>query len=861
METTAEHHDLAKPEKTRNILLIIGLILSGVSLAAFLIPELNPEMRANDPFDSLVFFINYLVSIGFFITINIQNFMEKKWEFWKLDQRLYQISLFLFSISAFSLNHSIEVFSAFPDWLMIYLVFSYTGMLLHPFREKLPPVLQHIAWFLAGTGTAITLYFTIILLPLMLVGILGSIILGLSLHLLAPLFALIEFIRIGVKGNLKKPLLFTWLGGIALPVVFLLTFTGSWMGTRNEMDTIRWKWYEEENPELPLWAVYGQQVSDGLLTSWILQSEIRYQMENTDWFWGLDSRWSNKEKMHDPLFVVANAVGGDLPLSNLDAQRVIESRTSLKHASQRRLWSGSNLETTLVESETKVYPEYRLAYTEKKLVIKNNLPNLSEDVWQNGRQQEAVYTFHLPEGSVCTSLSLWINGVEEKARLSSKTLADSAYTSIVGVERRDPSLIHWQEGNTLVVTVFPCTPQEDRMFKIGITTPLRYAKDRLKLENIYFEGPTIAHAKEKTELYFHYNEPSEFVMPHKMEKLESGKYRYEGSYKPYWEFVFAAPELSPKAFSFNGQSYIAKPYEKAFESADIRNIYMDIDQSWDWQDFYKIWDNRGNRKVYIFNHRLIEVTEANKNELYDRLHDFRYSIFPLYLIPDSEHSLLVTGSSEYAPELDALKEEPFGDKLQKWAVNQKDPLKCFHVGGDLAPYLKSLREFRLLNYERGHVDRMVEMLNNNTFPTSIETDNRVVIHHSGMTIEKDSVALRVGGPPAPDHLARLFAYNDIMRRIGGSYLTDNYITQEVLSEAEKAFVVSPVSSLIVLETLEDYERFGIDENTNSLGNASMEDSGAVPEPHEWALILTVLLLLVLLYRKQLVAKFQFLRKK
>ncbi len=90
---------------------------------------------------------------------------------------------------------------------------------------------------------------------------------------------------------------------------------------------------------------------------------------------------------------------------------------------------------------------------------------------------------------------------------------------------------------------------------------------------------------------------------------------------------------------------------------------------------------------------------------------------------------------------------------------------------------------------------------------------------------------------APDHLARVFAYNDIMRKVGSHYLSDDFINQELVDEAATAYVVSPVSSLIVLETQNDYKRFGIEDKENSLHNAAKQSSGAVPEPHEWALII------------------------
>ena len=100
---------------------------------------------------------------------------------------------------------------------------------------------------------------------------------------------------------------------------------------------------------------------------------------------------------------------------------------------------------------------------------------------------------------------------------------------------------------------------------------------------------------------------------------------------------------------------------------------------------------------------------------------------------------------------------------------------------------------------------------------------------------------------APDHLARLFAYNNIMRQVGAGYFTNDFVDDALVKEASAANVVSPVSSLIVLESEADYERFDITDANHSLYNASKQSSGAVPEPHEWALI--VLFVLFVLFVK------------
>lgn len=63
-------------------------------------------------------------------------------------------------------------------------------------------------------------------------------------------------------------------------------------------------------------------------------------------------------------------------------------------------------------------------------------------------------------------------------------------------------------------------------------------------------------------------------------------------------------------------------------------------------------------------------------------------------------------------------------------------------------------------------------------------------------------------------------------------------------EAAEAYVVTPVSSLVVLESQKDYDRFDIRDETNSLKNASLGSKGSVPEPHEWALMIVVFLVLI-----------------
>ena len=87
----------------------------------------------------------------------------------------------------------------------------------------------------------------------------------------------------------------------------------------------------------------------------------------------------------------------------------------MRHQAQERLWSGDHLHTSFVNTEIKLWPKCNMAYTEKTLTVSND--ELSSG-WN--RQEEAIYTFYLPEGAVVTSLSLWVNGKEEKGILTTK---------------------------------------------------------------------------------------------------------------------------------------------------------------------------------------------------------------------------------------------------------------------------------------------------------------------------------------------------------------------------------------------------------------------------------------------------------
>jgi len=218
----------------------------------------------------------------------------------------------------------------------------------------------------------------------------------------------------------------------------------------------------------------------------------------------------------------------------------------------------------------------------------------------------------------------------------------------------------------------------------------------------------------------------------------------------------------------------------------------------------------------------------------------RFSLFPFHRLPDPAGALVVTKSAETSPMLTDLAGSAFRQKLAERLADPSFPkIRLYDFGGRLSPYLASLRASRAFRYEKGSQEQLRELLNKGIFADDPETPDRVVIHEAKAAIARqaDSAAAGTG----PDHLMRLFAYNHILQQTGKGLITGSPGQEELVAAAKEAYVVSPISSLVVLETKKDYERFDIKDSGNSLLNAALNDSGSVPEPHEWALIIIAIL--------------------
>jgi XrtN system VIT domain protein len=808
-------------------LLHVGTGLAMLSFLIFLLPEWG--IAANDGADFGLFWVNYGLAILYFFLL----FFDKRFSIKKPAHHLeYTYPLLVLAIiSCYALNRNMSIFQDSVFWLEASVCVFCAALLTYGYNSRLPRLANQVLLFVLGMGTVLWVYYALYLLPLYAPSVMFSFVLGLSLHTFVPLWVVFTMAMATKKAIAKDPqYLRSFLAGAAFPVLFTAFFLVQWHGRSQQIKFLANEDVINENSSLPRWVSLSQYLPADYITERIMKSELVYQAPTEEFtMWELPTGSFDEIKKHDPLVVLSLFLLGRPQLDRQEKIKILESMYDARHQAEERLWSGNNLSTVSVVSQVRLYPAHRLAYTEKVLNIYNNMPN-------SWNQQEAIYTFFLPEGSVVSSLSLWIEGREEKGYLTTKGKAQTAYNTIVGREARDPSVIHWQEGNRVSVRVFPCSPDENRQFKIGVTSPLRQDGAELIYDNVYFTGPSASGAAETSVIYVE-GDKVPLSLPAGYTETKVGEYKRQSTYQQDWSLRLPATKLGTDSFAFGGSGYRLQEMPQQLEHFAPTQVYLDLNAGWSASEFEQVWDLVQYKQVYVWQDRMIQLSAANKAQVFEQLTQQQYSLFPLHKIKATGQALVISKSKGVSPNLSDLKKTRFAEEMTE-KLPQQGAVRVYTLGEQLSPYLRGLKELQVIATMQGDVKQLAGLMQEQQFIRATPEEDVVRLGASGIGIAKTE---NNTGGSAPDHLLRLFAYNHILQQIGPRYFCQGDIEDELIAEAAQANIVSPVSSLIVLETQADYERFDIQKSKDSLGNASMNASGAVPEPEEWALIIVALL--------------------
>ncbi|MBO9633898.1 MAG: XrtN system VIT domain-containing protein [Chitinophagaceae bacterium] len=807
---------------------LYGLLALAVSLIFGFLPILSGREGQG------AFFLNFGLAMLYLLGLLVSGRLRKG------RQGLPPFFLFLILslISCYVLNREIEIFHVSSDWMSVVLVICCINYAAVLWYDEMPAWLKGIHVLIMSVSLMLFTYLAIYLVPQYVFSLFCFWVLLLPLHSFVPLLFVIYtvfwLLRISENSRLVRNMI---RGGIGLVLLFIIGYVMIWSVQVNAINRYYNEADRDVNKTLPSWVRAAQKIPANLLTERILKTDSRFgtpalRSTGESWLWNMPTIRRSDEFRHDPLITIATAFGWRVQMPVEERTQMLQAVFNDRHQQEERLWSGDELFTEEVNTKIQIWPQYRISYTDMTVKVRCAY---NQARWIS--QEEAIYSFYLPEGSAVTALSLWVNGKESPGILTTRQKADSAYNTIVGREMRDPSVLHWQEGNRVSVRVFPVMAGENRQFRVGVTTPLQFKKGKMEYQSIDIDGPTQITAR--TPVFVEMMGPAkELDLPSGFDALKNNSFEHNGRIKAGWSISMAPEETASHAFHFKGHTYNVKDYthQRAFFQPGA--VYLDINKSWTKEELDQALLLPGKHKTFVcLDEQLVELTMENKHELFKVLKQQQFSLFPLHRIPNVDTALLITKSNGGSPNLRELNRSAFLESL-KILVAPRPRIRLFCIDGALSPYLRTLKEYRVFNYEQGTMDDCNLLLARREFSLDIENENQVVIDHSQMVITRsnDSVVTQ-----APDHLMRLFAYNHVMQQAGAGLLNGETLSDSLVEEAAEAHVVTPVSSLVVLETQQDYERFKIKPD-DGLGNAARSAKGAVPEPHEWALIILAVFL-------------------
>lgn len=780
-------------------------------------------------------FLNIVIEFvfGVIVTFNVLKNKEKY-------QHLISFLFLNWFIGCFSTNVFINVFENLPIWVyVVTFLFCFSNFVIYNnFKHKFFNRALH---FINGCSYLLILYYAIYLIPFAPISCVGILALGLGFYGLVPMIVLISHTVILIQNfteNRKNAFAFGT-GIISVCIGFtIFTVLLNIESQKISKKTIT-NSFENINTDLPNYIIVSQNLSPNFFNEILLKKDIVYiASDNFFEFRNFDSLGSikqyNERKTHNPIINLAYLFTARLDLTADDRINILKSNFDKRLETEEQLWDGRDLFTKNIKEDVKIYANDRLAYTEITMDIA-----CAEKSW---RDKEAIYSFQLPEGAVATSLSLWVNGIERKGVLTTKEKAKKAYNQIVGVESRDPSLMQWREGNKVVVRVFPVSYDLPRTFKCGFTTPLKVENNTMKYLSLDIKGPNTNNAKTISRIQMAGNEK---FKANKDFELENGFYINNSKGLDSWEAdIPITNKVFSTAFVWKNKAYKINEIQKQNIAFKPSEIILDLNNSWTKTEIERIV-SQSNKNYFVWNNNQKQsINSANYETVFAQFKTLTYSLLPLYNL--KENSLVITKCGKISANFEELETSDYLKKLKE--RTQQKNIKVINISENLNPFWQTVKEQNMVSYLKTNLNNCLKLIQENQFLEFETLENTINVEPANIAIQEMELDSKIQSNGS-NHIYRMYAFGKVLRE-QVAIQKDSLKENQFVDLAKDANIVTPISSLIVLETDEDYKNNGIEKNVNTLGNASVNNDGAVPEPHEWLLIIIGLTSIFFYYRKQ-----------
>lgn len=319
-----------------------------------------------------------------------------------------------------------------------------------------------------GAGLAISAAYALLFLPLLPIGVLGLIVLGIGLLPLSPLLALVSCARLlarmsGVWVNAGRLVM----GGVGIAAIALvavdvpasttsLALGWSRQGGAAEARGVRLMRALGDR-EMLLRLCYGD---NGRATG--LVSVMIYA-----WHHGLlnGAGSSDTAAARELYFRVTGEPFSARPMPSEGRRRPMfagdadQGGTIVGGRARGLSLTQSRIDGSISAADNVAYVEWTA-----------ELANAS------GEQREARMTIAMPAGAVASRATLWVNGEPREASVAGRGAARAAYQSVVQT-RRDPLLVTTDGADRLLVQAFPVQPNATLRLRIGMSAPLAIAPD------------------------------------------------------------------------------------------------------------------------------------------------------------------------------------------------------------------------------------------------------------------------------------------------------------------------------------------------------------------------------------------------
>ncbi|HKX32488.1 MAG TPA: VIT domain-containing protein, partial [Blastocatellia bacterium] len=384
------------------------------------------------------------------------------------------LPLISFTIELLTRISANELFDPMPTYWQVLAVAAVPAANLWAWRELRRPEPRY-SWLLGGANglaLGVSVYYTILFLPLIPIGVVAVVFAGLGLLPLTPPLALIVTLiaardlwdlrrRQNAEGRHWPVGSKSFWAGAALALISLVALELRTAVTRYHLQQAASGTPEARlrglqrlrimgNEELLLHACYyGFQRPTDLISFWfslgdpvtaVQAREVYYRVTGRT-FDSVPTPARNKQALLDvfdfnedsDFGVGGREVGGILPGLSLAESRM----------------DGS------------IDPDAALGYLEWTMVFRNS----------KGWQQEARAQVALPPGGTVSRLTLWVDGEEREAAFAARSKVQAAYENVVR-QRRDPVLVTSSGDDRIMIQCFPVPPNGEMKIRFGITAPL-----------------------------------------------------------------------------------------------------------------------------------------------------------------------------------------------------------------------------------------------------------------------------------------------------------------------------------------------------------------------------------------------------